>query len=80
MNLQIITPESKLFEGEVKLVQVPGSSGSFEVLKNHAPIISTLESGTIKIITNKDKKETIEINSGIIEVKTNKITILALVG
>jgi F-type H+-transporting ATPase subunit epsilon len=80
MNLQIITPEKKLFEGEVKLVQVPGSSGSFEVLKNHAPIISTLTSGTIKIITDKDKKETVQINSGIIEVKTNKITILALVG
>jgi len=80
MNLQIITPEKKLFEGEVKLVQVPGSSGSFEVLKNHAPIISTLTSGTIKIITDKDKKETVQISSGIIEVKTNKITILALVG
>ena len=61
-------------------MKVPGSSGSFEVLKNHAPIISTLDSGTIKIITDRDQKETIEINSGIIEVKTNKITILALVG
>lgn len=80
MNLEIITPEKKLFEGEVKLVQVPGSSGSFEVLKNHAPIISTLTDGVIKIITDKDKKETVAINSGIIEVKTNKITILALVG
>ena len=80
MNLEIITPEKKLFEGKVKLVQVPGSSGSFEVLKNHAPIISTLTNGTIKVITDKDKKETVAINSGIIEVKTNKITILALVG
>jgi F-type H+-transporting ATPase subunit epsilon len=80
MNLQIITPEKKLFEGEVKLVKVPGSNGSFEVLKNHAPIISTLVSGTIKIITDQNKKETVQINSGIIEVKTNKITVLALVG
>ena len=80
MNLQIITPEKKLFEGEIKLVQVPGSSGSFEVLENHAPIVSTLTNGTIKIITDKDKKETVQINSGIIEVKTNNITILALVG
>lgn len=80
MNLEIITPEKRLFEGEVKLVQVPGRKGSFEVLKNHAPIISTLSRGTIKIITAKDKKETILINSGIIEVKANHITILALVG
>lgn len=80
MNLEIITPEEKLFEGEVKLVQVPGKKGSFEVLKNHAPIISTLTNGIIKIVTTKDKKETVLINSGIIEVKANNITILALVG
>ncbi len=80
MNLEIITPEKRLFEGEVKLVQVPGKQGSFEVLKNHAPIISTLTNGIIKIITSKDKKETVLINSGIIEVKANNITILALVG
>ena len=79
MNLEIITPEKKLFEGEIKLVQVPGKKGSFEVLKNHAPIISTLNKGTIKIITAKDKQETLQIDSGIIEVKANKITILALV-
>ncbi|MBN2482018.1 MAG: ATP synthase F1 subunit epsilon [Bacteroidales bacterium] len=80
MNLEIMTPETRLFEGEVKLVQVPGIKGSFEVLKNHAPIISTLSKGAIKIITEKDKKETILISSGIIEVKANHITILALVG
>ena len=80
MDLEIITPEKQLFKGEVKLVQVPGKSGSFEVLNNHAPIISILTGGTIKIITDKDKKETVQINTGIIEVKTNKITILALVG
>lgn len=80
MNLEIITPEKKIFKGEVKLVQVPGKQGSFEVLKNHAPIISTLASGIVKIITSKDKKETVLINSGIIEVKANNITILALVG
>jgi F-type H+-transporting ATPase subunit epsilon len=80
MNLEIITPEKRLFEGKIKLVQVPGKKGSFEVLKNHAPIISTLSKGIIKIITDKDKKEIILINSGIIEVKSNNITILALVG
>ena len=47
--LEIITPDSKIYEGNIALVKVPGSKGSFEVLLNHAPIISTLDSGEIKI-------------------------------
>jgi F-type H+-transporting ATPase subunit epsilon len=78
VKLEIITPEKRLYEGKVKLVQVPGAKGSFEVLKNHAPIISTLTRGKIKVITEDDRKEFIEINSGIIEVKANMITILAV--
>jgi len=78
VKLEIITPEKRLFDGQIKLVQVPGAKGSFEVLKNHAPIISTLTKGTIKVITDQDKKEFIEIKSGIIEVKANMITILAV--
>ena len=78
MKLEIITPEKKLFDGKVKLVQVPGAKGSFEILKNHAPIISTLTRGTIKVITDTDKQELINIVSGIIEVKTNIISILAV--
>lgn len=78
MKLEIITPEKRLFDGQIKLVQVPGAKGSFEVLNNHAPIISTLTKGTIKVITDQDKKEFIEIMSGIIEVKANVITILAV--
>ena len=77
MNLQIITPDKKVFDGEVKLVQVPGSKGSFQVLNNHAPIISTLDNGVIKIIDAGDKTSTIPINGGVIEVKNNKIIILA---
>jgi F-type H+-transporting ATPase subunit epsilon len=64
----------------VKLVQVPGKKGSFEILKNHAPVISTLEKGVIRIITDKDQTEKIKINSGIIEVKSNNISILAIEG
>jgi F-type H+-transporting ATPase subunit epsilon len=79
VKLEIITPEKKLFEGKIKLVQVPGTKGSFEILKNHAPIISTLSKGTIKIISEDDKKEMIEIKSGMVEVKANVITILAVV-
>ena len=77
MNLQIITPDKKVFEGEVKLVQVPGSKGSFQILRNHAPIISTLEPGDVKIIDEEDKTSFISISGGVIEVKNNKIIILA---
>jgi F-type H+-transporting ATPase subunit epsilon len=80
VKLEIITPEKRLFDGKVKLVQVPGAKGSFEILKNHAPIISTLTKGKIKVITGADKQEFIDINSGIIEVKANTITILAVTG
>ena len=80
MKLEIITPEKRLFEGKVKLVQVPGAKGSFEILKNHAPIISTLSGGTIKVITETDQQELIDIVSGIIEVKANIISILAVTG
>ena len=77
MQLEIITPDQKVYTGNVKLVKVPGSKGSFEILKNHAPIISTLESGEIKIIDMQDKTAFYEISGGVIEVKQNNIIILA---
>ena len=77
MLLEIITPDKKLFTGEVKLIQVPGTKGSFEILKNHAPIISTLEQGTIKIIDPHDQEEFFDIPGGVIEVKKNKVIILS---
>ena len=80
MKLEIITPEKRLYDGNVKLVQVPGANGSFEILKNHAPIISTLTKGTIKVISEANIEEFIDINSGIIEVKANTISILAITG
>jgi F-type H+-transporting ATPase subunit epsilon len=78
VKLEIITPEKRLFDGKVKLVQVPGEKGSFEILKNHAPIISTLAKGTIRVITESDNQQLIDIVSGIIEVKANIISILAV--
>ena len=77
MFLEVITPDKKLFSGEVNLVRVPGSKGAFEILKNHAPIISTLEKGTVKIIDDKGKEHYIEIEGGVIENKANKIILLA---
>lgn len=78
MKLEIITPEKRLFDGKVKLVQVPGTKGSFEILKNHAPVISTLAAGKVKVITEADKQEFFDVVSGIVEVKANIITILAV--
>jgi F-type H+-transporting ATPase subunit epsilon len=77
MHLEIITPDRKLFAGDVKLVQVPGTKGSFEILNNHAPIISTLDSGEIKVQHPEGKNEYFEISSGVIEAKANNIIILA---
>jgi F-type H+-transporting ATPase subunit epsilon len=77
MRIEIVTPDKKIFEGEIRSVRVPGKKGSFQVLKDHAPIISTLESGSV-ILVDPDGKETIfEIDGGVIEVKANKMILLA---
>ena len=77
MLLEIIAPDQKLYSGEVDLVQVPGSKGSFEILKNHAPIISTLDKGKIKIIDQKGQTTFFDVVGGVIEANNNKITVLA---
>ena len=76
MYLEIITPEKKVFEGDIKLVQLPGSKGAFEILKNHAPIISTLEKGTIKVEDITGKKLLFNVDGGVVENKANKIIVL----
>jgi len=77
MLLEIIAPDQKLYSGEVDLVQVPGSKGSFEILRNHAPIISTLERGKIKIVDQKGGTSYFDVEGGVIEAKNNKIIVLA---
>lgn len=77
MHLEIITPEKKLFEGEITLIQVPGTKGLFEILNNHAPIISTLEGGKIKIKDPEGETSFFEIQGGVIEAKSNNIIVLA---
>ena len=76
MILEIITPEKKAFEGEVTSVKFPGTSGEFEVQNNHAPIISTLTSGVIRVITSEKNTEKFDINGGVIEMQNNKIIVL----
>ena len=77
MLLEIIAPDQNLYSGEVDLVQVPGSKGSFEILRNHAPIISTLDQGRIKIVDIKGGTTFFEVDGGVIEAKNNKIIVLA---
>jgi F-type H+-transporting ATPase subunit epsilon len=77
LKLEILTPDKSLFEGEIQSVTVPGEKGSFMVLHNHAPIVSTLTKGNISILTKDYKEESFPINDGIIEVKSNLIVILA---
>lgn len=77
MKIEIITPEKKAFEGDIKSVRVPGKKGSFQVLKDHAPIISTLDSGSVVIVDQEGNEKIFEISGGVIEVKANRIILLA---
>jgi F-type H+-transporting ATPase subunit epsilon len=77
VKIEIITPDKKIFEGDIKSVRVPGQKGSFQVLKDHAPIISTLDKGQVIIIDEAGIEKRFEIEGGVIEVKTNKIILLA---
>jgi len=92
MYLEIVSPEATLFNGEVESVAVPGVNGEFEMLNNHAPIVSLLKEGFVKIfgdniildeefeesfIKGKDRGVWLAINSGTIELKDNKIIVLA---
>ncbi|HEY0899812.1 MAG TPA: ATP synthase F1 subunit epsilon [Sphingobacteriaceae bacterium] len=77
MRLEILTPDKTVFEGEVSSVSVPGTSGSFEILKDHAPIISTLEDGKVIIRGANKGENTFFIKGGVVEALNNKIMVLA---
>jgi F-type H+-transporting ATPase subunit epsilon len=92
MILEIVSPEAQLFSGEVTSVTLPGIDGSFQILNNHAPIVSVLKKGVVKIAASKfeikkevapkftkinDQNYNLEIESGTIEMKENKIIVLA---
>ena len=91
MYLEIVSPEATLFSGEVTSVSAPGVNGEFEMLNNHAPIVSLLKEGVVKISGNIELDETVQdkftkgdknttllkINSGTLEMKDNKVIVLA---
>jgi F-type H+-transporting ATPase subunit epsilon len=77
MRIDIITPDKKVYEGEIRSVRVPGKKGSFQVLKDHAPIISTLENGPVIMVDEAGNQQIFEVTGGVIEVKANNIILLA---
>ena len=76
MTLEILTPEKKIFSGEVYGVQLPGIFGLFEVLDKHAPLVSALKAGKMKILKDKSSSSSFSIESGFVEVLNNKTTVL----
>lgn len=75
MQLDILTPESKLFSGTASSIIFPGISGDFELLENHAPMIAALKKGTIQLVSEGAKKS-IEIEDGFVECIQNKVSVL----
>ena len=76
MQLEIRTPEEDIYQGEVELINLPGSDGSFGLLDGHAPLVSTLKEGEIKIVENGNEKF-FPVKGGVIEVNNNKVIVLA---
>lgn len=76
MQLDILTPESNVYSGEVYGIQLPGLEGSFEILEKHAPMIATLKAGKMKILKDKNTNELYEISGGFVEVINNKASVL----
>ncbi|RXK81211.1 ATP synthase F1 subunit epsilon [Filimonas effusa] len=76
MTLEILTPEKKLYHGEVYGVQLPGIEGLFEILDKHAPLVAALGKGKVKVLKDKNSTEFFSINGGFVEMLNNKATVL----
>jgi F-type H+-transporting ATPase subunit epsilon len=78
MKLEILTPEKRLYAGDVYGVQLPGIAGSFEVLERHAPLVSALGKGTIKVLLDRNGQDTarFDVSGGFIEVLDNRVSVL----
>jgi F-type H+-transporting ATPase subunit epsilon len=77
MELEILTPERKIYSGEVYGIQLPGISGSFEILDKHAPLVSALGKGNMKVLVDKANNNALyEVSGGFVEVLNNKVTVL----
>ena len=76
MYLEILTPEKKVFEGNVTIATFPGSDGSFQVMDNHAPLISLLKEGLVEY-KSTESSSSLRITGGVVEVLKNKVVLLA---
>lgn len=76
MEIEIITPTEQIYSGSIVQVNLPGSNGSFEILENHAPIIATLQQGTITLVDIKGDKHSFEIPGGVVEQSKHKVLVL----
>jgi F-type H+-transporting ATPase subunit epsilon len=76
MDVQIITPDKSLYDGKADLVTVPGTSGFIGILNNHAPLVSSLSKGEVKIVLD-NKEEFFKIDGGVVEVLKNSVVVLA---
>jgi F-type H+-transporting ATPase subunit epsilon len=76
MELEILTPEKKLYSGSVFGVQLPGISGSFEILQKHAPLVSALGAGKMKVLVDKSHNLHFSIKGGFVEVLNDKATVM----
>lgn len=76
MYIEIITPDKTIFDGEVKTVRIPGKKGSFQVLSDHAPIVSTLEKGPIIVVGTDNSEMVFQADGGVVELRKNKIILL----
>jgi len=76
MQISVLTPDKQIFDGKITSVKVPGVSGQFEVLNNHAPIVSALGEGEVRLIQENGEKITFGIEKGFIEVLKNKVALL----
>ncbi len=76
MNLIVLTPEKEIYQGEITSVKVPGISGQFEILNNHAPIVAALGQGDVRVIDTKGEKLIFKIKKGFVEVLKNEVSLL----
>lgn len=77
MHLNILSPDQTLYEGDIQKLLLPGKDGKFGILKGHAPLISALQEGVVKVTDNNGSEEEIGIKGGVIEVKQDRVIVLA---
>jgi len=76
MNLVILSPDKELFSGAVKSVTVPGTEGGFQMLNNHAPIVSSLGHGEVRVVTQSNEQLKFPVESGFVEMLNNEVAVL----